>query len=189
MVIGCATTSSQVAPAAAGALRGGAVRAAHRLREPRGSAAGTRARPAAGARRSLRSRRRPRAPGAPAGDREPGARRRRRRPGSAGGDLGSAAVGAAGPGRLPLAQTPTIDLRVLVFAGLLTALTGIGFGSIPALRACRDADLGALRRGRGRAAAGGSGCAPRWSCRGHRLGGAAGLGGPADARALALAGD
>jgi len=51
------------------------------------------------------------------------------------------------PVNLPLAQAPAIDPRVLAFAGLLTALTGIGFGTLPALRACRDADLGGLRQG------------------------------------------
>ncbi|HVT17813.1 MAG TPA: FtsX-like permease family protein [Thermoanaerobaculia bacterium] len=51
------------------------------------------------------------------------------------------------PVDLPVAQSPAIDLRMLVFAGLLTTLTGIGFGTIPALRACQDTDLGGLRQG------------------------------------------
>jgi predicted permease len=51
------------------------------------------------------------------------------------------------PLALPIAQAPAIDLRVLVFAGLLTTLTGIGFGTLPALRACQDSDLGGLRQG------------------------------------------
>lgn len=50
------------------------------------------------------------------------------------------------PDSLPIAQAPSVDLRVLIFAGLLTVLTGIGFGVVPALRACR-ADLSALREG------------------------------------------
>ncbi|HTQ78486.1 MAG TPA: ABC transporter permease [Thermoanaerobaculia bacterium] len=51
------------------------------------------------------------------------------------------------PLSLPLAQAPAIDLPVLLFAGLLTTLTGIGFGTFPALRACRDAERGGLRQG------------------------------------------
>jgi len=50
------------------------------------------------------------------------------------------------PDTLPIAQAPSVDVRVLIFAGLLTVLTGIGFGVVPALRACR-ADLSALREG------------------------------------------
>jgi len=51
------------------------------------------------------------------------------------------------PVTLPLAQAPAVDLRVLLFAGLLTTLTGIGFGTLPALRASQDADFGGLRQG------------------------------------------
>ena len=51
------------------------------------------------------------------------------------------------PSSLPIAQSPSIDLRVLVFAALLSGLTGIGFGVIPALRACRKSDFDALREG------------------------------------------
>jgi predicted permease len=51
------------------------------------------------------------------------------------------------PVSLPIAAAPAIDLRVLLFAGLVTTLTGIGFGATPALRACQDTDLGGLRRG------------------------------------------
>ncbi len=47
---------------------------------------------------------------------------------------------------LPAAGLPSIDLRVLSFAAVLTALTGIGFGTIPALRAGRG-DLTGLREG------------------------------------------
>ena len=49
------------------------------------------------------------------------------------------------PGTLPLAQAPRVDLRALGIAGVFTALTGIGFGLIPAamvgrtgFRALRD---------------------------------------------------
>ncbi|HEX6094902.1 MAG TPA: ABC transporter permease [Thermoanaerobaculia bacterium] len=38
------------------------------------------------------------------------------------------------PTTLPLQQVPAIDLRVLLFAGVLMALTGLGFGVLPALR-------------------------------------------------------
>jgi predicted permease len=47
---------------------------------------------------------------------------------------------------LPLSGTPSIDLRVLGFAAILTALTGVGFGTVPALRAGRG-DLTGLREG------------------------------------------
>jgi len=51
------------------------------------------------------------------------------------------------PNALPIAQSPAVDLRVLLFAGLLTALTGIAFGTLPALRASGGAGFDALRDG------------------------------------------
>ncbi len=51
------------------------------------------------------------------------------------------------PASLPIAQSPAIDVRVLIFAAFVSTLTGIGFGVFPALRACREADLAALRDG------------------------------------------
>ena len=51
------------------------------------------------------------------------------------------------PNSLPLANTPTVDLRVLVVAGLVSALTGVAFGVFPALRASGTGDLSALREG------------------------------------------
>ena len=51
------------------------------------------------------------------------------------------------PNTLPIAATPSVDLRVLVFAGLLTLVTGIVFGALPALRASGKGDLNALREG------------------------------------------
>ncbi len=51
------------------------------------------------------------------------------------------------PSALPIAQTPSVDLRVLTFAGLLTALTGVAFGMVPILRGGGEADLGGLREG------------------------------------------
>jgi len=47
---------------------------------------------------------------------------------------------------LPLSGAPSIDLRVLGFAAILTLLTGVGFGTVPALRAGRG-DLSGLREG------------------------------------------
>ena len=51
------------------------------------------------------------------------------------------------PASLPIAQAPTVDWRVLTFAVLLTFLTGIAFGVIPALRTGGSVDLGGLRDG------------------------------------------
>jgi putative ABC transport system permease protein len=51
------------------------------------------------------------------------------------------------PNSLPLADTPTVDLRVLFVAALVSALTGIAFGVFPALRASGKGDLSALREG------------------------------------------
>ena len=51
------------------------------------------------------------------------------------------------PNTLPVEQASAFDWRVLIFAGLLTALTGIVFGVAPAWRVCRKADLTALREG------------------------------------------
>jgi putative ABC transport system permease protein len=51
------------------------------------------------------------------------------------------------PTSLPIAGTPSVDLRVLLFAALVTGLTGIGFGVFPALRASRSTRFEALREG------------------------------------------
>ena len=51
------------------------------------------------------------------------------------------------PTSLPIAQTPSVDLRVLLFAAAASILTGLGFGVFPALRACRSSDFSALREG------------------------------------------
>lgn len=71
-----------------------------------------------------------------------------------GGALGVAiAVGATPlivrlvPNSLPISAVPQVDLRMLVFAALLTAATGIAFGVVPALRACHDADTSGLNEG------------------------------------------
>ena len=71
-----------------------------------------------------------------------------------GGGLGIAVAWAAlpllarlVPDSLPGAAAPSLDLRVLLFAALLTALTGLGFGVWPALRAGRDSGFDGLREG------------------------------------------
>ena len=46
-----------------------------------------------------------------------------------------------------LAARPKLDLRVLGIAGVLTAVTGIGFGLLPALRVSGKTGLAALREG------------------------------------------
>ncbi|HKJ91745.1 MAG TPA: ABC transporter permease [Longimicrobiales bacterium] len=51
------------------------------------------------------------------------------------------------PADLPIAARPTLDLRVLALAGLFTAVTGLGFGVLPALRAGGRGGLAALRDG------------------------------------------
>jgi predicted permease len=56
-------------------------------------------------------------------------------------------LGRLVPVTLPGAAEPTLDLRVLLFAALLTAFTGLGFGVWPALRAGRDTGFEGLRDG------------------------------------------
>jgi predicted permease len=51
------------------------------------------------------------------------------------------------PSTLPIASTPAVDVRVLIFAGLLTVVTGIVFGVLPAWRASGKGDMNALREG------------------------------------------
>jgi putative ABC transport system permease protein len=51
------------------------------------------------------------------------------------------------PNMLPIAAEPGVDLRVLGFAAVLTLVTGIGFGVLPALRAFGDAQAAGLREG------------------------------------------
>lgn len=51
------------------------------------------------------------------------------------------------PTSLPIAEVPSIDVRALVVAAVLTALTGVGFGVFPSLRVFRDADARGLREG------------------------------------------
>jgi predicted permease len=51
------------------------------------------------------------------------------------------------PSTLPVASQPGLDLRVLAFAALFTALTGVGFGLFPALRSGGRSGFTALREG------------------------------------------
>ncbi len=51
------------------------------------------------------------------------------------------------PVSLPIAEVPSIDLRVLGFALLATCATGIAFGVVPALRLSRRDDANGLREG------------------------------------------
>lgn len=50
------------------------------------------------------------------------------------------------PVTLPIADTPNVDLGVLLFAAAITAATGVGFGVVPALRSSR-AQAGAMQEG------------------------------------------
>jgi predicted permease len=51
------------------------------------------------------------------------------------------------PVTLPLAVTPTVDVRVLLFAMTLTIVTGLTFGLAPVMRVGGDASLTGLREG------------------------------------------
>jgi predicted permease len=51
------------------------------------------------------------------------------------------------PTTLPIASQPGLDVRVLILAALFTALTALGFGLFPALRAVRRTGFAALRDG------------------------------------------
>ncbi len=51
------------------------------------------------------------------------------------------------PNALPVDQVPPLDLRMLLFALSLTALTVVAFGIAPAVRASRSAGLSGLREG------------------------------------------
>jgi putative ABC transport system permease protein len=73
---------------------------------------------------------------------------------SLGGVLGVAAAAASlplfsslVPSTLPVDTQPALDLRVLAVASLFTALTALGFGVLPALRAGRRTGFTALREG------------------------------------------
>jgi predicted permease len=73
---------------------------------------------------------------------------------AAGGVLGVAAAAATipilsslVPSGLPIADTPSLDLRVLAFAAGITILTGIVFGLVPLVQSNRDRSSEGLREG------------------------------------------
>ena len=51
------------------------------------------------------------------------------------------------PTTLPIAETPALDLRMLLGTLALTTVTGLAFGLLPALRVCRKADGSDLKEG------------------------------------------
>lgn len=51
------------------------------------------------------------------------------------------------PTALPISEVPPVDLRMLTGALLLTTITGLAFGLLPALRVCRRTDGAALKDG------------------------------------------
>ncbi|MBY0497699.1 MAG: ABC transporter permease [Cyanobacteria bacterium] len=51
------------------------------------------------------------------------------------------------PNALPIAELPPVDVRMLGATLLLTAMTGLAFGLLPALRVCRKTDSSALKDG------------------------------------------
>jgi putative ABC transport system permease protein len=53
------------------------------------------------------------------------------------------------PETLPIGSAPELNLRLLTLAAAFIALTGLGFGIVPALRAAGRGGLGILRSGRG----------------------------------------
>lgn len=65
------------------------------------------------------------------------------------------------PTALPIAETPSIDVRVLIFAALVTILTGVAFSIAPLLHDRRDRAGEGLREG-ARAGGGHSDCGERW---------------------------
>jgi predicted permease len=56
-------------------------------------------------------------------------------------------LGRLVPQRLPIAESPSVDLRVLAVAGIATVLTGLAFGVFPAMRASAGGAMTALRDG------------------------------------------
>ncbi|HZD32469.1 MAG TPA: ABC transporter permease, partial [Candidatus Angelobacter sp.] len=71
------------------------------------------------------------------------------------GGIGAVGVAAAAlpllsrlvPHSLPIQEVPPVDTRLLLFALGLTVITVLAFGVAPAVRICRNADLGGLREG------------------------------------------
>jgi predicted permease len=54
-------------------------------------------------------------------------------------------VGRLVPTALPIAEIPPLDLRMLGVAAMITLVTGVAFGVLPALRVCRRTDGSALK--------------------------------------------
>jgi hypothetical protein len=79
------------------------------------------------------------------------------------------------PDSLPMAQTPSVDWRVLTFAALLTVITRIGFGVIRALPTGGGVNLAGMREGV-RAGGGQREALRVGDCRGRGIGCAAGFG-------------
>ena len=109
----------------------------------------------------------------------------------AGGALGVAVAVAAVPllarlvpATLPIAETPSVDLRVLAFAAVLTAFTGIAFGIAPVLRSGRTRRGRSARRVADREAAGKSASLRAGDRRNRCVDRPARVGRPADACAL-----
>jgi predicted permease len=51
------------------------------------------------------------------------------------------------PTSLPISAAPTVDRRIILFAALLSALTGLAFGVLPAWRSATTSDMSGLREG------------------------------------------
>ncbi len=51
------------------------------------------------------------------------------------------------PNSLPISAEPAFDFRLVACAALVTILTGLGFGVIPAIRACGGSSAGSLQEG------------------------------------------
>jgi hypothetical protein len=88
---------------------------------------------------------------------------------STGGVLGLAVAAATLPIRsrlvptaLPIAETPTMDLRVVAFAMALTMVTGVGFGICRCSSTIAIARVRACARARAAAEVAASGCAAPW---------------------------
>jgi predicted permease len=56
-------------------------------------------------------------------------------------------LGRLVPATLPIAESPSVDIRVLAFAGVVTILTGMLFGLAPVMRAGGGANMDGLREG------------------------------------------
>ncbi len=87
------------------------------------------------------------------------------------------------PASMPIPAAPSVDLQALAVAAVLTLLTGIGFGVVPAMRSSARDTFDALREGVARRRARDSHALGAGRRRGRGVGRPAGLGGAAAARA------